>query len=314
MITVTSTRDIFRSIIPLIVSDEANWKRFLAFASNMYTRSFHNVSLIYAQRSDASMIASYSEWQNAKRYVSRGTKGIAVINDNGDRPKIDYLYDIKDTRGASIPHRWRFHKENEKAVLNELSSGSKPAESMHKYIADEIDKVLYSQDSSYMETISTLCYYSCGQLEDDPEWIYRIGSAVKESAGYLASYRCCLDTTGYINLLPCIGMENVRILIYTLCDLTLKAAKDVLSGISKAVIKAEMKERGFVYEDGKYTIQDRKGDISSGYNNVGRPKSGSADIDRQGTRNTETAEREAYYQLQLPIDGRDTFRNSVRTR
>jgi antirestriction protein ArdC len=55
------------------------WQEALAFRSKFYAYSFHNTSLIWSQRPDATLVAGYRKWQSLKRQVRKGEKGIAII-------------------------------------------------------------------------------------------------------------------------------------------------------------------------------------------------------------------------------------------
>ena len=51
--------------------------------------------MIYAQRPDATACAEYDLWNNRMgRYVRRGSKGIALVDDSGDRPRLRYVFDV----------------------------------------------------------------------------------------------------------------------------------------------------------------------------------------------------------------------------
>ena len=54
--------------------------------------------MIYAQRPDATACASYDVWNDRmNRYVRRGSKGIALLDDTGDRLRLRYVFDLADT-------------------------------------------------------------------------------------------------------------------------------------------------------------------------------------------------------------------------
>ena len=64
------------------------WAGFLTTAARLYKYPFHEQLMIYAQRPDATACAEYDLWNNRMgRYVRRGSKGIALVDDSGDRPR-----------------------------------------------------------------------------------------------------------------------------------------------------------------------------------------------------------------------------------
>ena len=80
------------------------WAGFLTTASRLYKYPFHEQLMIYAQRPDATACAEYDLWnEKMGRYVRRGSKGIALVDDSGDRPRLRYVFDISDTEPVNIP-------------------------------------------------------------------------------------------------------------------------------------------------------------------------------------------------------------------
>ena len=68
------------------------WAEFLTTASRLYKYPFHEQLMIYAQRPDATACAEYDLWnEKMGRYVRRGSKGIALVDDSGDRPRLRYV-------------------------------------------------------------------------------------------------------------------------------------------------------------------------------------------------------------------------------
>ena len=105
-----------------------NWMRFLETAGKIYKYPFEDQVLIHVQRPDATALAPYDFWNDhMRRYVRKGSKGIALLDSYGDRPRLKYVFDISDTaaRENAIPFTpWRLSSENEAAVLDALQSRS----------------------------------------------------------------------------------------------------------------------------------------------------------------------------------------------
>ena len=78
-----------------------NWERwagFLSTAARLYKYPYPDQLMIYAQRPDATACASYDVWNDRmNRYVRRGSKGIALLDDTGDRLRLRYVFDLADT-------------------------------------------------------------------------------------------------------------------------------------------------------------------------------------------------------------------------
>ena len=76
------------------------WTAFLTTAARLYKYPFPEQMMIFAQRPDATACAEYDLWNNTmRRYVRRGSKGIALIDDSGDVPRLRYVFDVSDTGG-----------------------------------------------------------------------------------------------------------------------------------------------------------------------------------------------------------------------
>ena len=72
--------------------------------------------MIYAQRPDATACAEYDLWNDRMgRYVRRGSKGIALVDDSGDRPRLRYVFDISDTgtrEHSRTPWLWQLEERH----------------------------------------------------------------------------------------------------------------------------------------------------------------------------------------------------------
>ncbi|MBR3741305.1 MAG: hypothetical protein IKN04_12765, partial [Clostridia bacterium] len=83
-----------------ITGSYERWTAFLSTAARVYKYPYTEQLLIYAQRPDATACAEYGLWTNTmRRYVRRGSKGIALIDTSGETPRIRYVFDISDTGG-----------------------------------------------------------------------------------------------------------------------------------------------------------------------------------------------------------------------
>ena len=97
------------------------WAGFLTTAARLYKYPFHEQLMIYAQRPDATACAEYDLWNNRMgRYVRRGSKGIALVDDSGDRPRLRYVFDISDTgtrEHSRTPWLWTMNEEHTAPVM-----------------------------------------------------------------------------------------------------------------------------------------------------------------------------------------------------
>lgn len=117
----TKVKEIYDFILADIMKEKQSWKDFLIFHATVYKHNFNNAVLIYAQRPDATLVADMNIWnRRIGRWINRGAKSIAVIDESGNYPKLQYLFDIKDTNGPdhTIPTVWQLDSELEQSLIN----------------------------------------------------------------------------------------------------------------------------------------------------------------------------------------------------
>ena len=94
-----------------------HWAEFLITAARLYKYSYPDQLMIYAQRPDATACAEYDVWNNKmNRYVRRGSKGIALLDESGGYPRLHYVFDVSDTaprRNALYPDLWEVEQTAE---------------------------------------------------------------------------------------------------------------------------------------------------------------------------------------------------------
>ena len=94
-----------------------HWAEFLITAARLYKYSYPDQLMIYAQRPDATACAEYDVWNNKmNRYVRRGYKGIALLDESGGYPRLHYVFDVSDTaprRNALYPDLWEMEQTAE---------------------------------------------------------------------------------------------------------------------------------------------------------------------------------------------------------
>ena len=100
------------------------WTAFLTTAARLYKYPFHEQMMIYAQRPDATACAEYDLWNDKmRRYVRRGSKGIALVDTSREKPRLHYVFDISDTglrENSRHPFLWQLRPEHETEVTAAL--------------------------------------------------------------------------------------------------------------------------------------------------------------------------------------------------
>ena len=134
-----------------ITGDYLDWATFLATSSRLYKYPFHDQLLIYAQRPDATACASYDLWNDTmRRYVRRGSKGIALLTPSASGMSLRYVFDVSDTgtrQNSRNVEPWALSDETEMPVRQMLED---------QYYADasagliqQIDQIAQQQALAY---------------------------------------------------------------------------------------------------------------------------------------------------------------------
>ena len=101
-----------------ITSSREQWTDFLRLAGRLYKYPFGEQLLIYAQRPEAEACAEYDFWNSRmQRYVRRGSKGIALIDESGSQPRLKYVFDVADTGGRRKPYLWQYDEAKHQDVV-----------------------------------------------------------------------------------------------------------------------------------------------------------------------------------------------------
>ena len=109
-----------------VAASPQEWMRFLNTASRLYKYTFPEQLLIYAQRPEATAVASMEIWnQKMYRWIKKGSKGIALIdNTSGPKTKLRYVFDVQDTYKVrnlgKDPQLWNLPVEGEQLVADYL--------------------------------------------------------------------------------------------------------------------------------------------------------------------------------------------------
>ena len=108
-----------------ISSSPRDWMHYLDTASQLYRYSFSDTLLIHAQRPGATACAELEIWNHKmKRWVNRGAKGIALIDDRYPKKRLRYVFDVSDThkvQGGKTPYLWQLKEHQKELLLDHLS-------------------------------------------------------------------------------------------------------------------------------------------------------------------------------------------------
>ena len=126
-----------------------SWTDYLTTASRLYKYPFADQLMIYAQRPDATACADFDIWNNRmNRYVRRGAKGIALLDESSGFPRLHYVFDVSDTaprRNALYPDLWQINESLKEPVRSMLAENyGVHSESFGQQLADVAGKLVQS--------------------------------------------------------------------------------------------------------------------------------------------------------------------------
>lgn len=184
-----------------ISSSPRDWMNYLDTAARLYRYPFMDQLLIHAQRPRATACASLELWnEKMLRWVNRGAKGIALLDETMQKTRLRYVFDIQDThkvKGGRTPYLWRLQEKQQEELLNHLEevyglevidtgSLSDALMATAKYMVEEnldeyLDGLTYVMEGTYLEELE----------EDTIRSEFR--SLLTDSIYYTLASRCGLD-------------------------------------------------------------------------------------------------------------------------
>ena len=248
------------------------WTGYLDTAAQLYRYNFADTLLIHAQRPDATACVELETWNNRMgRWVNRGAKGIALIDDSGPSKRLRYVFDISDThmvRGGKTPYLWQIDAQLRPEMADylmdtyglEYDPGA-PLSSVlmaltraqvADNLADAMDGLSYEVRGTYLE----------GLGEDAVQENFR--RLLENSTYYMLAKRCGLDPMEELTTDDFSGLSNFNRLsvLSFLGNAAHDIAEPVLRDIGREVIfryrvlaterKVDemLRKRGFSVENG----------------------------------------------------------------
>ena len=181
-----------------------HWAEFLITAARLYKYSYPDQLMIYAQRPDATACAEYDVWNNKmNRYVRRGSKGIALLDESGGYPRLHYVFDVSDTaprRNALYPDLWQINESLKEPVRSMLAENyGVHSESFGQQLADVAGKLVQSYWDNNSSDILGIVDGSYLMSYDDAGRELQFKSAATMGVTYMLLERCGLDPAGWFD-------------------------------------------------------------------------------------------------------------------
>ena len=181
-----------------------SWTDYLTTASRLYKYPFADQLMIYAQRPDATACAEFDIWRNRmNRYVRRGSKGIALLDESSGFPRLHYVFDVSDTgvrRNSRDPEMWQYNDDLKQPVSEMLSKTyGISGERVSQQLADVAGKLVADYWDNNGEDIRAIVDGSLLMDYDEAGVEMQFKSAAAMSVTYTLLERCGFDPAGWFD-------------------------------------------------------------------------------------------------------------------
>ncbi len=219
-----------------------SWTDYLTTASRLYKYPFADQLMIYAQRPDATACAEFDIWRNRmNRYVRRGSKGIALLDESSGFPRLHYVFDVSDTgvrRNSRNPEVWQLGPDLVQPVSEMLAATyGINGERVSQQLADVAGKLVADYWDNNSEDISAIVDGSLLMDYDEAGVEMQFKSAAAISVTYTLLERCGFEPDGYFDKdsFQAIYDFSTPDTVYTLGAAVSDISREVLRTVERAV-------------------------------------------------------------------------------
>ena len=238
-----------------------SWTDYLTTASRLYKYPFADQLMIYAQRPDATACADYDIWNNRmNRYVRRGSKGIALLDESSGFQRLHYVFDVSDTgvrRNSRDPDLWQYNDDLKQPVSEMLAATyGISGERVSQQLADVAGKLVADYWDNNSEDISAIVDGSLLMDYDEAGVEMQFKSAAAISVTYTLLERCGFEPDGYFDKdsFQAIYDFSTPDTVYTLGAAVSDISREVLRTVERAV-KTTIRRRNNERSQHKYEQQ-----------------------------------------------------------
>ena len=247
-----------------------SWTDYLTTASRLYKYPFADQLMIYAQRPDATACAEFDIWRNRmNRYVRRGSKGIALLDESSGFPRLHYVFDVSDTgvrRNSRDPEMWQYNDDLKQPVSEMLSKTyGISGERVSQQLADVAGKLVADYWDNNGEDIRAIVDGSLLMDYDEAGVEMQFKSAAAISVTYTLLERCGFEPAGWFDKddFRAIHEFSTPDSVYALGAAVSDMSREVLRNIERTVkttIRRRNNERSqYEYEQQERDLLDRRG-------------------------------------------------------
>ncbi len=247
-----------------------SWTDYLTTASRLYKYPFADQLMIYAQRPDATACAEFDIWRNRmNRYVRRGSKGIALLDESSGFPRLHYVFDVSDTgvrRNSRDPEVWQLGPDLVQPVSEMLAATyGISGERVSQQLADVAGKLVADYWDNNSGDILAIVDGSLLMDYDEAGVEMQFKSAAAISVTYTLLERCGYEPTGWFDKDDFQAIYNFSTpdSVYALGAAVSDMSREVLRNIERTVkttIRRRNAERSqYEYEQQERDLLDRRG-------------------------------------------------------
>ena len=247
-----------------------SWTDYLTTASRLYKYPFSDQLMIYAQRPDATACADFDIWNNRmNRYVRRGAKGIALLDESSGFPRLHYVFDVSDTgvrRNSRDPEVWQLGPDLVQPVSEMLSKTyGISGERVSQQLADVAGKLVADYWDNNGGDIRAIVDGSLLMDYDEAGVEMQFKSAAAISVTYTLLERCGIEPAGWFDKDDFQAIYNFSTpdSVYALGAAVSDMSREVLRNIERTVkttIRRRNAERSqYEYEQQERDLLDRRG-------------------------------------------------------
>ena len=247
-----------------------SWTDYLTTASRLYKYPFADQLMIYAQRPDPTACADYDVWNNRmNRYVRRGSKGIALLDESSGFPRLHYVFDVSDTgvrRNSRDPDLWQYNDDLKQPVSEMLAATyGISGERVSQQLADVAGKLVADYWDNNGGDIRAIVDGSLLMDYDDAGVEIQFKSAAAISVTYTLLERCGFEPAGWFDKDDFQAVYNFSTpdSVYALGAAVSDMSREVLRQIERTVkttIRRRNAERSqYEYEQQERDLLDRRG-------------------------------------------------------
>ena len=247
-----------------------SWTDYLTTASRLYKYPFADQLMIYAQRPDATACADFDIWNNRmNRYVRRGAKGIALLDESSGFPRLHYVFDVSDTgvrRNSRDPEVWQLGPDLVQPVSEMLSKTyGISGERVSQQLADVAGKLVADYWDNNGGDIRAIVDGSLLMDYDEAGVEMQFKSAAAISVTYTLLERCGIEPAGWFDkddfqaIYNFSTPDSVCALGAAVSDMSREVLRNIERTVKTTIRRRNAERSQYEYEQQERDLLDRRG-------------------------------------------------------